>query len=57
VLRWFHSLVWALLAAACFVQASQVAVAATIGSTLALLALLAYIIFLGTMFIDRMASR
>src|SRR5262245_19193481 len=49
VLRWFHSLVWLLLASACFVQAIHFAGSATIGPALALLAALTYVAFIGAL--------
>jgi hypothetical protein len=57
VLRWFHSLVWGLLAAACFVQALQLANASSIGSGLALGALLAYLVYLAALFSDRVQRK
>jgi len=57
VLRWFHSLVWVLLAAACFVQALQLSRAPGIGSALALGALLAYLVFLAALVSDRVKRK
>jgi hypothetical protein len=52
VLRWFHSLVWALLALACFVQAGQIAGARTMGGALAVLAGLLYLVFMSALVAD-----
>ena len=57
VLRWFHALVWALLAASCFVQAVQAPRAASIGSVLALTALLVYIVFMVTLTAERVKRK
>jgi hypothetical protein len=57
VLRWFHSLVWALLAAACFVQALQFANAPGIGTALALGALLVYLVYITALVSDRVKRR
>lgn len=50
VLRWFHSLVWLLLAVACFLQAAG---AAAIGRTIGGAGLLLYVVFMVTAAIDR----
>jgi hypothetical protein len=39
ILRWFHTLVWALLAVACFVRAAQPLAGPALPNRLALLAL------------------
>jgi hypothetical protein len=57
VLRWFHALVWVLLAASCFVLELQVPGTVAAGSALALLAGLMYLIFLGAMVADILAPR
>jgi hypothetical protein len=57
VLRWFHALVWALLAAACFVQAAGFGSASTVAAGLALVALVLYIAFIGALLIERRAVR
>lgn len=54
VLRWFHSLVWVLLAAACFFWTASLD--STLAPFLARLALLTYIIFLVTITIERRAT-
>jgi hypothetical protein len=50
VLRWFHSLVWLLLAAACFLQSAG---AAQIGRTVGGIGLLVYVVFIVTAAMDR----
>jgi hypothetical protein len=50
ILRWFHSLVWLLLALACFLWASGPSAAA---NALAVAALIVYVIFLATLLADR----
>jgi sterol desaturase/sphingolipid hydroxylase (fatty acid hydroxylase superfamily) len=50
ILRWFHSLVWLLLALACILWASGPSAAAT---ALAVAALIVYLIFLATLLADR----
>jgi hypothetical protein len=57
VLRWFHSLVWALLALSCFVQASQIAGSGAVGGGLAILAGLLYLIFIGALVADARIRR
>jgi hypothetical protein len=52
VLRWFHSLVWLLLALACFVQAGQIAGGGAVGGTLAVLAVVFYLVFIGALLAD-----
>ena len=53
VLRWCHSVVWALLAASCFLWAGGPSLLA---NALALLALILYLIFLFTLITDRKTS-
>jgi len=50
IVRWFHSVVWLLLALACFLWASG---PSTIANALALAALIVYLIFLATLISDR----
>src|SRR5262245_28820826 len=57
VLRWFHSLVWVLLALACFVQASAVAGSGAVGVASAVLAGLMYLIFIGALVADARMRR
>ena len=57
VLRWFHSLVWLLLALACFVQASQFAGGGAVGGVLAVLAGLLYLVFMGALVADLRVRR
>jgi hypothetical protein len=57
ILRWFHSLVWLLLALSCFVHASQIAGTATVGRALAALAGLMYIVFLSALIADLRVRR
>jgi hypothetical protein len=57
VLRWFHSLVWLLLALSCFVRASQLAGSAAVGSALAVLAALMYIVYMGALVADLRVRR
>ena len=54
VLRWFHSLVWLLLAAACFLQSAGVS---EIGRTVGGIGLLVYVVFMVTAAIDRSKRR
>jgi hypothetical protein len=56
VLRWGHALVWLLLALSCFVRPSA-RLGGPAAGILAILALVAYAIFLGTLLIDRAARR
>jgi hypothetical protein len=55
ILRWFHALVWVLLALSCFIRPSQWLGGTTTANGLALLALLVYGIFLVTVLRDRIA--
>jgi hypothetical protein len=57
VLRWFHSLVWALLALSCFVQASQIAGSRAVGGALAVLAGVMYLVFMGALVADARMRR
>ena len=50
VLRWFHSVVWLLLAVACFLWASG---GSALADALALLALLVYLAFMLTLLAER----
>lgn len=50
VLRWFHSLVWLLLAAACFLQYGSTA---AIGQVVGFVGLLVYVVFIVTAAVDR----
>src|SRR5205823_1993786 len=56
ILRWGHALVWLLLALSCFVRLSP-RLGGSTSALLAVLALVAYAIFLGTLLIDRAARR
>ncbi|MFZ2486717.1 MAG: hypothetical protein WAZ19_01235 [Anaerolineae bacterium] len=49
VLRWFHALTWALLAAAAFSATFNVLGDTALAQRLALLALAVYVVFIGTM--------
>ncbi len=57
ILRWFHSLVWILLALSCFIRAAVLPGGTSAANLSALLALLLYFIFLGTLVADRRAGR
>lgn len=48
ILRWFHALVWFLLAIAAFLAAFNVLGGTTTARIMALLSLLTYLIFIGT---------
>jgi hypothetical protein len=48
ILRWFHALVWVLLAVSFFLRGGMVLGGSGTANLLALLALLVYIIFMGT---------
>lgn len=52
VLRWFHALTWALLAAAAFIATFNVLGGTTLAQLLALLALAVYVVFIGTMIVS-----
>jgi hypothetical protein len=49
ILRWFHVLVWVLLAVSFFLREGKVLGGSGIANVLALLALLVYLIFMGTL--------
>jgi hypothetical protein len=57
VLRWFHSLVWVLLALACFVQSGQIAGGGAVGGALAVLAGLLYLVFMAALVADLRVRR
>ncbi len=57
ILRWGHALVWFLLALSCFVRPAPSLGGPATGNVLALLALVAYVIFLATVVVDRAARR
>jgi hypothetical protein len=57
VLRWFHGLVWVFLAAACFVAPQESLGGTTTGTVLSLLGLGSYVIFMITLFRDRLARK
>lgn len=52
VLRWFHALVWLLLALACFARPLLPTGALWLSNMLAVLALLAYVTFIGVLIKD-----
>jgi hypothetical protein len=49
ILRWFHALVWVLLAVSFFLRDGKVLGGSATANVLALLALLVYLIFMGTL--------
>jgi hypothetical protein len=49
ILRWFHALVWVLLAVSFFLREGKVLGGPSTANVLALLALLVYLIFMGTL--------
>ena len=55
IIRWFHGIVWFLLAAACFVRTNPEN--NTLSNELALLGLLFYLIFIGTLIYERSQLR
>ena len=57
VLRWCHALVWLLLALSCFVRPARSLGGPATANALALLALIAYVLFLGMALADRAARR
>ena len=57
VLRWFHALIWVLLALSCFIRAALLPGGTIAANVSALLALLLYVIFLGTLVVDRQVGR
>ena len=56
ILRWFHALVWVLLAGACFAKAIGLTPAPFWSNMLGLAGLAAYLIFLTTFTMDRRLS-
>jgi hypothetical protein len=50
VLRWFHSIVWLLLASTCFILVSG---PSSLANSLAYLALFLYVVFIITLILDR----
>lgn len=52
VLRWFHSLVWTLLAGACLLWAAG----SNSGNLISLLAGLVYLVFMGTMIFEKLKA-
>jgi drug/metabolite transporter (DMT)-like permease len=57
VLRWFHPLVWVLLAISCFIRPIVGRDDSSLANGIALLALVVYAIFMGTLALDRTARR
>ncbi len=55
VLRWFHMVVWLLLALAAFIAGSSLPGAAAIARLAALLSLLTYLIFMAALFTSKPA--
>ena len=49
ILRWFHAIVWLLLAAACFVRGAGILGGAGTANMIALAALLVYLVFMATL--------
>ena len=56
VLRWFHSIVWLFLAAACFIAPVEALGGTTTATILALGGLFSYVIYMTTLFRDRLAK-
>ena len=56
VLRWFHSIVWLLLALSCFIWGEYIAGGAALANVLAIVSLVIYVIFILT-FISGRRSR
>lgn len=56
VLRWFHSLVWLLLALSCFLWGEYLNGGAVLANVLALLSLAIYLVFIVTFIVDRKAQ-
>lgn len=52
VLRWFHSLVWVLLAGACLLWGAG----SGLGNPISLLAGLVYLVFIGTMIFEKLKA-
>lgn len=57
VLRWFHGLVWVLLAISCLIRLMAAPGGDATANTIGLLALVVYLIFLGTMVSTSAARR
>ena len=57
VLRWFHALVWVLLALSCFIRTDLMPGGSGAANVAALLGLATYAAFLGTLTIDRRSGR
>ena len=53
VIRWFHPLVWVLLAAACFVMQSSAGYAKPLAKGLAFSGLVAYVVYIFTLLIEK----
>jgi hypothetical protein len=53
ILRWFHALVWVLLASSCFIWAEYLPGGDALAKALALLALLLYLVFIFTLALHR----
>lgn len=56
VLRWFHSLVWLLLALSCFLWGEHLSGGAVLANVLALIALAIYLVFIVAFIVDRKAQ-
>ncbi len=57
VLRWFHALVWILLAWSCFTRANYLPGGAAVANGVALLALPLYLIYVAALLAERKAHR
>jgi hypothetical protein len=57
VLRWFHALVWVLLALSCFIRTDLIPGGSGAANVAALIGLVTYAAFLGTLTIDRRSER
>ena len=57
ILRWFHALVWVLLALSCFVRANQLPGGPATADVMALVALVLYVAFVSTVVIERRLRR
>ena len=53
ILRWFHALVWLFLALAAFLAAFHLLGGASTARMVAFLALITYLVFIGTLFTTR----
>ncbi len=53
ILRWFHALVWVLLALSCFLRANQFPRGLATADVTASVALLLYVVFASTLVIER----